>query len=154
MKQKADDLKSKAENARVAYDKKIANLESQISILKTRLEAEIESSKKKLAAAKAEAATGKKNPFATSISGIDMTTPLAPEKIKLSSEYAIMEITGQGEELAAKLINTDGDVFMVKPGTTLRNGFTIDDIAQTYVSAVKDNEKRLSLFLRRRHSGS
>ncbi len=146
LKQKADDLKSKAENARVAYDKKVANLESQISILKTRLEAEIESSKKKLAAAKAEAATGKKNPFATSISGIDMTTPLAPEKIKLSSEYAIMEITGQGEELAAKLINTDGDVFMVKPGTTLRNGFTIDDIAQTYVSAVKDNEKDYLYF--------
>lgn len=55
LKQKADDLKSKAEAARIAHDKKVANLESQISILKTRLEAEIESSKKKIAAAKPKA---------------------------------------------------------------------------------------------------
>lgn len=34
LKQKADDLKSKAEAARIAHDKKVANLESQISILK------------------------------------------------------------------------------------------------------------------------
>lgn len=60
LKQKADDLKSKAEAARIAHDKKVANLESQISILKTRLEAEIESSKKKIAAAKAESKSGRK----------------------------------------------------------------------------------------------
>lgn len=145
LKQKADDLKSKAEAAQIAHDKKVANLESQISILKTRLEAEIESSKKKIAAAKAESKSGLKNPFATA-SGIDLTTPLSPEKVKLSSEYAIMEITGQGEELAAKLINTEGDVFMAKVGTTLRNGFTIDEITQTYLSAVKDNAKDVLYF--------
>ena len=145
LKQKADDLKSKAEAARIAHDKKVANLESQISILKTRLEAEIESSKKKIAAAKAESKSGRKNPFATA-SGIDLTTPLSPEKVKLSNEYAIMEITGQGEELAAKLINTEGDVFMAKVGTTLRNGFTIDEITQTYLSAVKDNAKDVLYF--------
>lgn len=145
LKQKADDLKSKAESARIAHDKKVANLESQISILKTRLEAEIESSKKKIAAAKAESKSGRKNPFATA-SGIDLTTPLSPEKVKLSSEYAIMEITGQGEELAAKLINTDGDVFLAKVGTTLRNGFTIDEITQTYLSAVKDNARDMLYF--------
>ena len=145
LKQKADDLKSKAEAARIAHDKKVANLESQISILKTRLEAEIESSKKKIAAAKAESKSGRKNPFATA-SGIDLTTPLSPEKVKLSNEYAIMEITGQSEELAAKLINTEGDVFMAKVGTTLRNGFTIDEITQTYLSAVKDNAKDVLYF--------
>ncbi len=145
LQQKADDLKSKAENAKVAYDKKVANLESQISILKTRLEAEIESSKKKIAEAKAESAKGRRNPFATAAS-TSMATPLAPEKVLLSSEYAIMEISGQGAELAAKLINTEGDVFMVKVGTTLRNGFTIDDISQTYVSAVKDGEKDFLYF--------
>lgn len=57
-----------------------------------------------------------------------------------------MEITGQGEELAAKLINTEGDVFMAKVGTTLRNGFTIDEITQTYLSAVKDNAKDVLYF--------
>ncbi len=145
LKQKATDLKSKSETARIAHDKKVANLESQISILKTRLEAEIESSKKKIAAAKAESKSGRKNPFATA-SGIDITASLIPGKVKLSNEYAIMEITGRGEELAAKLINTDGDIFMAKVGTTLRNGYTIDEITQTYLSAVKDNTKDLLYF--------
>lgn len=139
LKQKAADLKSKAEVARVNYDKKIANLENQISILKTRLEAEIESGKQKLAAA--STTNGKKNPFAVDGKG---TTP--NEKIKLNSEYAIMEVVGQGDELAAKLINQEGDVFLAKIGTTLKNGYTIDEISQTYLSAVKDNEKDFLYF--------
>ena len=144
LRQKADDVKSKAETARIAHDKKVANLESQISILKTRLEAEKESSKKKIAEAEAKAGS-RRNPFATSSGGL--ATPLAQTKAKLSDEYAVMEITGRGNELAAKLINTEGDVFMAKVGTTLLNGFTIDEVAQTYVSAVnKDNERDFLYF--------
>lgn len=138
LKQKAADLKSKAEVARVNYDKKVANLENQISILKTRLEAEIESGKQKLAAA---TTGGKKNPFA-----VDGKGAMPSEKIKLNSEYAIMEVVGQGDELAAKLINREGDVFLAKIGTTLKNGYTIDEISQTYLSAVKDNEKDFLYF--------
>ena len=145
IKQKADDVKSKAEAARIAHDKKVANLESQISILKTRLEAEREASKKKIAEAKAENSKGsRRNPFATSSSS--SLTPLTPAKIKLSDEYAIMEITGKSDNLAAKLINIEGDVFLAKVGTTLRNGYTIDEINQTYLSAVKDNERDILYF--------
>lgn len=145
LQQKAVDLKGKAEAARVAHDKKVANLESQISILKTRLEAEIEASKKKVAEAKAEASKStRRNPFATSITG--GLTPLTQDKVKLSDEYAIMEITGKNDQLAAKLINIDGDIFLAKVGTTLRNGYTIDEITQTYVSAVKDNETDILYF--------
>lgn len=140
LKQSAEDVKAKAESARVQHDKKVANLESQISILKTRLEAEIEASKKKDLAATAAA---KKNPFAV---GSDGTSSVPQGKVKLSGEYAIMEIIGQGDELAAKLINNEGDVFMAKVGTTLRNGYTIDEIAKTYLSAVKDNEKDYLYF--------
>lgn len=139
LKQSADDVKSKAEAARVAHDKKVANMESQISILKTRLEAEIEAGKKKDIAANA----AKKNPFAT---GVDASGAPVQGKVKLSAEYAVMEIAGQGDELAAKLINNEGDVFLAKVGTTLRNGYTIDEIAKTYVSAVKDNEKDYLYF--------
>lgn len=135
--QKAEEAKSKAEAARINHDKKVANLESQISILKTRLEAEIEKAKQAVLASK----TSKKNPFAGATS-----EAVAPEKVKLSKEYAIMEITGQGDELAAKLINEDGDVFMAKVGTTLRNGYTIDEITQTFLSGVKDNEKDYLYF--------
>ena len=139
LKQSADDIKTKAEAARVAHDKKVANMESQISILKTRLEAEIEAGKKKDLAAGA-----KNNPFAVGTTGAS-GAPVAG-KVKLSAEYAIMEIAGQGDELAAKMINNEGDVFLAKVGTTLRNGYTIDEIAKTYVSAVKDNEKDYLYF--------
>ncbi len=143
--QKANDLKSKAEAAKTAHDKKVANLESQISILKTRLEAERESSKKKLAEIQAEnSKTSRRNPFATSTSSDLLSLPLS--KAKLSDEYAIMEITGQNDNLAAKLINVDGDVFLAKVGTTLRNGYTIEEINQTYLSAVKDNERDVLYF--------
>ena len=57
-----------------------------------------------------------------------------------------MEISGQGEDLTAKLINEDGDVFMAKVGTTLRNGYTIDEITQTFLGAVKDNDKDYLYF--------
>ena len=136
--QKAEETKTKAEAARINHDKKVANLESQISILKTRLEAEIEKAKR----AKISKSS-KKNPFAGSggVSG-----SVAPEKVKLSREYAIMEISGQGEDLTAKLINEDGDVFMAKVGTTLRNGYTIDEITQTFLGAVKDNDKDYLYF--------
>ncbi len=136
--QKAEETKTKAEAARINHDKKVANLESQISILKTRLEAEIEKAKK----AKISR-TSKKNPFA---GGGATSGAVAPEKVKLSREYAIMEISGQGEDLTAKLINEDGDVFMAKVGTTLRNGYTIDEITQTFLGAVKDNDKDYLYF--------
>lgn len=135
--QKAEETKTKAEAARINHDKKVANLESQISILKTRLEAEIEKAKK----AKISRSS-KKNPFA----GGNTSGAVAPEKVKLSREYAIMEISGQGEDLTAKLINEDGDVFMAKVGTTLRNGYTIDEITQTFLGAVKDNDKDYLYF--------
>ena len=144
LRQTANDLMTKAEAARIAHDKKVANLESQISILKTRLENEIEASKKKIAAAKAEG-SAKRNPFATS-AGLGLTAVVSPTVAKLSDEYAIMEITGQNDQLAAKLINVDGDLFMAKVGTTLRNGYTIDEITKTYVSAVKDDKRDILYF--------
>ena len=136
--QKAGETRSNAEAARINYDKKVANLESQIAILKTRLESEIE---------KADQLAGgntsilRKNPFAEDISG-----PVSPEKVRLSKEYAIMEITGHADDLTAKLINEDGDIFDVKVGTTLRNGYTIDEITKTFIGAVKDNDKDYLYF--------
>lgn len=137
LQQKAEDTRTKAEAARINYDKKVANLESQISILKTRLEAEIEKSTQL-----ASGGTLHKNPFA----GEDVSGIVTPEKVRLSREYAIMEITGQGDELSAKLITIDGDVFMVKVGTTLRNGYTVDEITKTFLSAVKDDDKDYLYF--------
>ena len=139
LQQKAEETRAKAEIARVNHDKKVANLESQISILKTRLEQEMEKAKQAIAAG---GSGSRKNPFASS----GTSEAVAPEKVRLSKEYAIMEITGHGDDLAARLINEDGDVFMARVGTTLRNGYTIDEITKTFLSAVKENDKDYLYF--------
>jgi UDP:flavonoid glycosyltransferase YjiC (YdhE family) len=136
--QKAEETRAKAETARVNHEKKVANLENQISILKTRLEQEIEKAKQ----AALSRGSSKRNPFASG----GTSEAVAPEKVRLSREYAIMEITGRDDDLVAKLINEDGDVFMAKVGTTLRNGYTIDEITQTFLSAVKDSDKDYLYF--------
>ena len=65
---------------------------------------------------------------------------------KLSDEYAIMEIRGQGSELSAKLINKNGSSFLVQKGTVLQTGHKVDEITQTYITAVKDGKKEYLYF--------
>ena len=102
-----------ARNAKERHEKDVATLKTQISVLKARLEAEL-------------AEKTKTNPFAQ----------LPVEKqIHLNDVYAIMEIVGKGENLAAKLINKNGDRFLVRRGTALQTGHVIDEITETYIRA-------------------
>ena len=110
-----------AETAKENYQREVKNLQTQISILKSRLEAEI-----------AEKKNDKTNPFAQPEVVVTETEEELP---KLAEEYAIMEIRGKGENLTAKLINKGGDSFMVRNGTVLQTGHRIDEITQTYVRA-------------------
>lgn len=110
-----------AETAKENYLREVKNLQTQISILKSRLEAEI-----------AEKKNDKTNPFAQPEVVVTETEEELP---KLAEEYAIMEIRGKGENLTAKLINKGGDSFMVRNGTVLQTGHRIDEITQTYVRA-------------------
>lgn len=84
----------------------------------------------------------KTNPFASA------SEENAEEKKnqKLSDEYAIMEISGKGNELAAKLINKSGSSFMVQKGTVLQSGHTVDEISQTYLRADKNGTKDYLYF--------
>lgn len=102
------------------YNTEIANLQTQVAILKSKLEAEknaFEESKK----------VGP-NPFA-------LVEESDKPKRKIAEEYAIMEISGKGDSLVAKLINKNGGTFMVKPGTILNTGHVIEEITQTYITA-------------------
>ena len=110
-----------AETAKENYQREVKNLQTQISILKSRLEAEI-----------AEKKNDKTNPFAQPEV---VVTESEDELPNLAEEYAIMEIRGKGENLTAKLINKGGDSFMVRNGTVLQTGHRIDEITQTYVRA-------------------
>ena len=117
----ANKAQKEAETAKDNYQREIKNLQTQISILKSRLETEI-----------AEKKNDKTNPFAQPEVVVAATEEGLP---KLAKEYAIMEIRGKGENLTAKLINKDGDSFMVRNGTVLQTGHRIDEITQTYVRA-------------------
>ena len=127
-----------AETAKKNYSRELSNLQTQVSILKSRLEAEKQ--------ARVEINTvskDKTNPFA-SLSEEDKKD--VNKSQKLSDEYAIMEIRGKGSDLSAKLINKSGSSFLVQKGTVLQTGHTVDEISQTYVTASKDGKKEYLYF--------
>lgn len=124
-----------AETARTNYNREIANLQTQISILKARLEAE-----------RAEKENNKANPFAQAATE-EAAKPVEEEVvIKLPEEYAVMEIIGKEDSLSAKLINKGGDSFLVRKGTSLQTGHVVDEITKTYVRAEKNGVKDYLYF--------
>lgn len=140
----ANNVKDEAIRNKEAHARQVSDLETQIAILKARIDAQ-------------EKEMEKQNPFADDISGgvekdtsaetTDMTPlPAIEQQVKLADLYAVMEIRGQGEELVAKLINAEGHPFMVKKGTTLQTGHVIDAITQTYVRTDKNGMKEHLYF--------
>ncbi len=133
---------NQAAEAKAAYLRDIADMHTQISVLKARIEAQ----EKEL--------LEKQNPFAEGVEGTEaaMATaaPGVPEiqapELKLPNMYAVMEIRGQGDELIAKLINQDGTPFYVKKGTSLQSGHIVDEITSTYVRADKNGMKDYLYF--------
>ncbi|MBR1605356.1 MAG: hypothetical protein IJ660_04535 [Alphaproteobacteria bacterium] len=123
-----------AKAAKEKYTKEITTLQTQVAVLKSKLEAE----KKAFEESKQ---TGP-NPFAL----VDITEDEEAPKAKISDEYAIMEISGKGEVLVAKLINKNGGTFMVKPGTILNTGHVIEEITQTYITADRNGVKDYLYF--------
>lgn len=129
--EKVTKVNTEAQKTKEKYNQEIANLQTQVAILKSKLEAEktaFEESKK----------TGP-NPFAL----IDEENGPA---VKVAEEYAIMEISGKGNQLSAKLINKNGGTFMVKPGTVLNTGHIIEEISQTYIVTDKGGIKDYLYF--------
>ncbi len=125
--------------AKEAFAQQVNDLQTQISILKARIEAQ----EREMQA--------KQNPFAEGEEAVEETKveaePVVVEEvIKLSDLYAVMEIRGKGGELIAKLINKDGTPFMVKVGTALQTGHIVDEITSTYIRADKGGIKDYLYF--------
>lgn len=123
---------------KASLQREIADLQTQISILKSRIEAQ-------------EKEMERQNPFAeegenNEAISVAATTNSAVTDARLSDMYAVMEIRGQGGELIAKLINQDGTPFYVKKGTSLQSGHIIDEITSTYVRADKNGMKDYLYF--------
>lgn len=114
-----------ADAARNNYERAVASLTAQNAQLRKRIETMEKASKDANA-----------NPFANKSKGGNQISTSADALIRpvnISKEYAIMEITGQGDELFVKLINKEGDSFVAKTGTILNTGHMIEEITPNYV---------------------
>ncbi|MBR2299780.1 MAG: hypothetical protein IJ870_04315 [Alphaproteobacteria bacterium] len=114
-----------AENAKSNYDRTVASLTAQNTQLKKRIEAMEQAAK-----------VGSSNPFSAKEgdpNAISTSADALIKPINIAKEYAIMEITGKGDELFVKLINKEGDSFTAKTGTVLQTGHMVEEITPTYV---------------------
>lgn len=120
-----------AETSIENHKREITELQTQISILKARLEAE-----------------KKTNPFADGQSKDGKGGEIIEEEeiSRLSDLYVIMEITGQGNGLVAKLMNKDGQTFLAKIGTALQTGQKVDEIDTTHIRVDKNGIKEYLYF--------
>ena len=108
-----------AENAVRNYKRKMESLNSHINQLKTSM-LEREDEIKQLS-----------NPFS------EDGTP-SKDAIDMSREYAIMDITGKGDDVIAKIVSKDGTTFIVHKGSMLKNGEVVTSITDHYISFEND----------------
>jgi len=116
----AQSLIVKSEEAVVVYKKKMEALNSHINQLKTAM-SEREDEIKQLSS----------NPFSE-------TTSPTEDAIDMSEEYAIMDITGKGDDIIAKIVSNDGKTFTVHKGSKLKNGEVVTSITDHYISFEND----------------
>ena len=132
--------KAKDDAARVkeAYAQEISDLQAQVSLLKSRLEAQERALEEE-----------RQNPFAESaVEGDGDSAPVTPTMAveRLDELYAVMEIRGQGDKLSAKLMNQSGIPFIVRKGAVLQNGEMVDEITSSYVRTDKNGAKDYLYF--------
>ena len=137
---KLDDLNTlsnkmvqKANSAKNNHDRTVASLTAQNIQLKKRLEAEAKAAAEAVKNAQNQQQANPFNPNGTAVSAEDQVLggDLAP--VNIAQEYAILDISGKGGSLVAKLINKEGDSFAARKGTVLQTGHTVEEITQEYI---------------------
>lgn len=123
------------QNFAEAQRREINDLQTQVSILKARLEAQQKMNP--FGQDGGVSADGSQGGVVGTAGGNVARAPVKPT-VKLSDLYVIMEITGQGETLLAKMMNRDGQKFLAKVGTKFKSGDVVDEITSTYIRT--DNE--------------
>lgn len=138
-----NDISSKIKSVLVAvggFEDKVKDEKDRLKKEKENLQTQVTTLMLKVSAAEEEK-DAKTNPFANMAPG-----GAADNDTKLSNEYAVMEIRGQGDELVAKLMNADGQSFLIRKGTVLQSGHIIDEIERTYIRADKNGIKDYIYF--------
>ena len=108
-----------AEETRVAYERKISNFNKQIEGLKQIIN-EKENALQNMKA-------GADNPFATG-------EIIDQDAVDMSKEYAIMDITGKGDNIVAKIVSQDGTTFIVRKGSVLKGGEVVVNITDKVIT--------------------
>jgi len=111
----------KAETAKTTHERVVASFTQQIGTLRKTLsdnEALIQQMK---------SGGNSANPFGEG-SDIDENA------VDMSDEYAIMDITGKGNNIVAKIVSKDGTTFIVHKGSMLKGGEVVTAITDNYVA--------------------
>ena len=116
-------MKKHAETAVATHERVVTSLNAQITQLR-RSVIENEDRYKKLKEGNVE------NPFASNsnLNGLD------EDAIDMSKEYAIMDITGKGDNIIAKIVNSEGTTFIVHKGSMLKGGEVVVAITDNYIA--------------------
>lgn len=128
VKAKAEEVKTRAVQAVEKYTASLKVLTEQIEQLKQ----DILESEAQIQQLRDQAAN---NPFAQG--NLDPNSA----STDLSKEYAIMDITGQGDDVVAKIVSRDGTTFTVHKGSVLRGGETVLKITEKYIAFDKKGMK-------------
>jgi len=122
LKSESGKLIDSARTAKNDHDTAVSSLIAQNAQLKKRLEAEI---------------AARENPFASGEKKEEEEQEPAAE-VPPALDYVIMEIRGKGDDLIAKLINENGESFLVKKGSILKTGHVINKITHSYIKLEND----------------
>lgn len=120
--QRAVKVGQNAEETRVAYERKVSAFNKQIDSLKKII------TEKETALQNATAVKDTENPFADNDEYIDENA------VDMSKEYAIMDITGKGENIVAKIVSQDGTTFTVRKGSVLKGGEVVTNISDKFIT--------------------
>lgn len=129
-----------AETAKEAiqnHQKILAALNSQIKQLKKDI-LDSEMRLRDLKNSAAAAANSSANPFATA--GIGNLAPTA-HSVDISEEYAIMDITGKGDDIVAKIVNREGTTFTIHKGSVLKGGEVVLSITEKFIAFDSNGSK-------------
>ena len=116
-------LQKKAEAAVANHTRIVASLNAHINGLKRA----ISEGEEKLNKLKESSMN---NPFAAAA----VMAGMGEGAIDMSQEYAIMDITGKGDDIVAKIVNKDGTTFIVHKGSMLKGGEVVTAITDHYVA--------------------
>lgn len=134
---KAEALSEVAKTAIQNHQKLLASLNAQIKQLKKDI-LDSEMRMRDMKSSAAAAASSGANPFASA--GVGNLAPTA-HSIDISEEYAIMDITGKGDDIVAKIVNREGTTFTIHRGSVLKGGQVVLSITEKYIAFDSNGSK-------------